>query len=217
MPDHSNTSTPFTETELNQLWATFGGDTVSNRSRTRTRCGCPRSRTRPAWSRRCGACAPADGSKPRRGRSPAARSAATSLPRTRRRSRPSSADTWPGARERSHVEERRYTRPVRLSSPIVGGVDPGPSAPPSHPGTFARPPLGGGPHRRVVRPHAIAPCSYATSSAPRPRPPPSSPSTRRRSTRLFQYGGPRPGDRRGPSVASPAAARMPAMLAGSLI
>jgi hypothetical protein len=26
MPDHSNTSAPFTETELNQLWATFGGD-----------------------------------------------------------------------------------------------------------------------------------------------------------------------------------------------
>lgn len=26
MPDHSNSSAPFTETELNQLWATFGGD-----------------------------------------------------------------------------------------------------------------------------------------------------------------------------------------------
>jgi hypothetical protein len=26
MPDQSNTSAPFTETELNQLWATFGGD-----------------------------------------------------------------------------------------------------------------------------------------------------------------------------------------------
>jgi hypothetical protein len=55
------------------------------------------------------------------------------------------------------------TRTVRLSSPIVGGVDPGPSAPRSHPGTFARLPPGGvllgadptaraEPHRRVVRP-----------------------------------------------------------------
>jgi len=26
MTDHSHVSTPFTETELNQLWATFGGD-----------------------------------------------------------------------------------------------------------------------------------------------------------------------------------------------
>ena len=50
---------------------------------------------------------------------------------------------------------------------------------------------------------------YATSSAPRPCRPPSSssPSTCRRGTRLFQYGGPRPGERQGASVASPTAAR----------
>ena len=58
-------------------------------------------------------------------------------------------------------------------------------------------------HRTVVHPRS-RPRGYATSSpAPWPRPPPSSSSPRalRRSTRLFQYGGPRPGDRCGTSAA----------------
>jgi hypothetical protein len=64
-------------------------------------------------------------------------------------------------------------------------------------------------HRTVVHPRS-RPRGYAASSpAPWPRPAPSSssPSTLRRSTRLFQYGGPRPGDRCGISVASPTVAR----------
>jgi len=65
--------------------------------------------------------------------------------------------------------------------------------------------------------------SLARQARRRPRPSPwrpqscSSSSTCRWSTWLFQYGGPRPGERRGTSLASPTAARVRAMLAGSLI
>src|SRR5262249_22347489 len=73
------------------------------------------------------------------------------------------------------------------------------------------------PPRRGARGLARYPLGgYAASSPPRWFPQPSSsPSTCRRRTRLFQYGGPRPGERDGTSVGSPRAARSHAMRLGS--
>ncbi len=104
-------------------------------------------------------------------------------------------------------------RAGQLSASVPPATDQGR---PQAPSASRRPRAARRLHRPVV-PRALSP-PYVTSFAPLPRRPPSSssPSTCRRSTRLFQYGGPRPGERCGTSVASPTVARVRAMLAGPL-
>ena len=120
------------------------------------------------------------------------------------------------------------TSVVRPSTRIVAGGHPGPSAPPiarrhvrsPPPGECSVAPI---PRSAQTAPprgplHAVTPAAtpprLAPCRGPRPRPP--HPATFRRSTRLFQYGGQRPGERHGTSAASPATARVRAMLAASL-
>ena len=131
-------------------------------------------------------------------------------PPRHRRERRQYKGGWP-------VKPRRRGRPTPAFGPLHRTLHLRPPAPrggaPSRrPRASAQAP----PHRGP--PHAVAPRLRYLLACPVPRPPPSSssPRTCRRSTRLFQYGGPRPGDRRGTSVASPTVARCRAMLAGSL-
>ena len=118
------------------------------------------------------------------------------------------------ARQQPSSRRSRTGLPRRFATPIA----------PRHVAALGR---GSAPWRRsraTRRPlHSAAaprsrPRSYAVSSPPPTwlAHPSSSPSAWRRRTRLFQCGGPRPGERRGTSVASPIVARLRAMLAGSV-